>query len=304
MRTTTFFSYKGGAGRSTTCFNTVPFLAKKVSATKLHPVLLIDMDIESAGMTYLLNMDKAFHDEKRYDVKRILKNELKFVTSKCDIFSNPLYQQFIPVGKQLGLDDDYAVMFLGVNDYSEQLDRNEIQGDARTGFSRIIDFAYNNSFGAVVMDSAAGDQFSANIALSNSDNVVFCMKMTHQFRIGTFNYLHKFANTHTEEASHLDFILLPTVVPNDAVIDGESQLQTSIKNIQERIENLKQKDLKTKLKLVTTFVNNKDTFGINEVVRFKWKEGILFKLQANKVALQPDELKALKQYEMLAITIK
>ena len=49
MFISTFFSYKGGAGRSTTCFNTVPFLVEHTDADAKHPILLMDTDIESAG---------------------------------------------------------------------------------------------------------------------------------------------------------------------------------------------------------------------------------------------------------------
>ena len=69
----TYFSYKGGAGRSTTCFNTLPFLVEESEAYKNAPILLLDMDVESAGMTYLLNQQDVFKD--KYDVKELLKGE-------------------------------------------------------------------------------------------------------------------------------------------------------------------------------------------------------------------------------------
>ena len=299
MKTTTFFSYKGGAGRSTTCFNTIPFLAQEVGACRERPILLIDMDIESAGMTYLLNQDEEFHsseknDNDRFDVKKFLKNEMTFNTTRCDFFNHPLYQQFVPVGNLLGLDDNYAVMFLGVDDSSPQLDKKDIQGSAQTAFIRLVDFASSNYFGAIVMDSAAGDQFSANVALRVSNNVVFCMKMTHQFRIGTFNYLHKFATINPIAAKQVNIVLMPTVVPEDMTLDGKSQLQTSLDDIKERLENLR-----VNLKIDTNFVSDINKFGINEVMRFKWKEGVLYQI-SKESKLTPDEEKAFYQYERLA----
>ena len=302
MKTTTFFSYKGGAGRSTTCFNTIPFLAQEVGACKERPILLIDMDIESAGMTYLLNLDQEFHSTEardRFDVKKLLKNELQFSSARCDIFNHPLYKEFVPVGKRLGLEDDYSVMFLGVDDASPQLNRSDISGSAQPVFTKLVDFADKNYFGAIVMDSAAGDQFSAHVALGVSDNVVFCMKMTHQFRIGTFNYLHKFATNNPAAANYINIILLPTVVANDIELDGKSQLQTSIDDIKARLSNLSNKF--NSLNITTDFVTEKDNFGINEVIRFKWKEGVLYQIsQTHNYQIAEDEKKAYRQYELLA----
>ena len=295
MKTSTFFSYKGGAGRSTTCYNTIPFLAEEVGACKSRPIILLDMDIESAGMTYLLNKEKIFSGNK-FDVKELLKNENQINTTRCSISEHSLYKEMVPVGHDLGLEDDYAVMFLGVNDTTPQLNRNEISGSAQQALLNLIDFADNNLFGAVVMDSAAGDQFSANIAQQVTDNIVFCMKMTRQFRTGTFNYLHKFATNNPMLAANVNIILLPTVVPNDTVIDGKSQLQTSIDDIRAKLNNLLSK---VKVNITTDFVSDSDHFGINEVVRFKWQEGVLYQIQ-NQTALLEDEQKALRQYKTLA----
>lgn len=54
----TFYSYKGGSGRSTTAMNTVYHLVSKMGATPEKPILIIDADLESAGLTYFFNMDK------------------------------------------------------------------------------------------------------------------------------------------------------------------------------------------------------------------------------------------------------
>lgn len=54
----TFYSYKGGSGRSTTAINTVKHLIGKLEASPQQPILIIDADLESAGLTYFFNMDK------------------------------------------------------------------------------------------------------------------------------------------------------------------------------------------------------------------------------------------------------
>ncbi|MBQ7377700.1 MAG: hypothetical protein IJW71_05225 [Clostridia bacterium] len=292
MNITTFFSYKGGAGRSTTCLNTIPFVAEREDAYSRAPLILIDMDIESAGMTYLLNHQDTFKGKN--DVKIFLKNEESWSSdNSCDISEHPFYQWLVPVGKQLGLEDDYAIMFLGVDDSSPQLNRSDVEGRLDEVMHKLRRFAINYHCKGIIMDSAAGDQFSARLAVDHADKIVFCMKMTHQFRIGTFNYLNKLGIRLGSSADEKEIILLPTVVPQDAVIDGVSQMQTSIDDIAKRVNDL------SRITIRDEFVTSADMFGINEVMRFKWKEGVLFKLR-NETEITPDEDSALKRYRKLA----
>lgn len=55
-----FYSYKGGSGRSTTCVNTVLHLIQELKADPNHPLLLVDSDLESAGLTYFFDCEKKF----------------------------------------------------------------------------------------------------------------------------------------------------------------------------------------------------------------------------------------------------
>jgi hypothetical protein len=43
-----------------------------------------------------------------------------------------------------------------------------------------------------------------------------------------------------------------------------------------------------------------DCFGINEVQRFKWQEGVLYKLEKNGGLTQEDETLAAQRYKKLA----
>ena len=116
-----------------------------------------------------------------------------------------------------------------------------------------------------------------------------CMRPTMQFRIGTFNYLHRLA----EKTSEKRIVLLPTVVPNvDKEVDGEMQRLKAIDNITKRVEDLDINDV------CMEFVSE-DMFGINEVERFKWKEGVLYKIGEN-AELSEDEKEASKRYRKLA----
>lgn len=56
----TFYSYKGGSGRTTALLNTVKYLIRDLGASKDRPLLLVDADLESAGLTYFFNCHNKF----------------------------------------------------------------------------------------------------------------------------------------------------------------------------------------------------------------------------------------------------
>lgn len=56
----TFYSYKGGSGRSTTLVNSVMHLKDQLEASPESPILIVDADLESAGLTYFFNCDTKF----------------------------------------------------------------------------------------------------------------------------------------------------------------------------------------------------------------------------------------------------
>lgn len=289
MKTITFYSYKGGAGRSSTTLNTLPYLVKSLKASANAPILVLDMDLDSAGMTYLLGLD--IHFKGRYDVKSFLMGEETWSENSVGALdAHEFYQKFVPVGEILGVDNE-AVMFLGVDD-AKPVDNNQMDGTKEGVFNKFSRFCRKNGVKAVVIDSSAGDQFSALLSTSAANDIVCCMRPTMQFRIGTFNYLHRLS----EKTSEKRIILLPTVVPNaDKEIDGEMQRLKAINNIAERVEDLSIDDV------CMDFVNE-ESFGINEVERFKWKEGVLYKI-GQESTLSADEKMATARYEKLANVI-
>jgi MinD-like ATPase involved in chromosome partitioning or flagellar assembly len=286
MKTITFYSYKGGAGRSSTTLNTLPYLVEAMDASAASPIILLDMDLDSAGMTYLLDLD--VHFKGSYDVKSFLMGEENWSDAATpNLDEHPLFQKLVPVGNQLGVENG-AVLFLGVDD-RKPIDNNQMDGTKEGVFSKLNRFCRNNGIKAVVMDSSAGEQFSAILATQAANDIVCCMRPTMQFRIGTFNYLHRLS----EKTQDKRIVLLPTVVPNaDKEIDGEFQRDKSIDNIKKRAGDLKIDNICLK------FVEP-NCFGINEVERFKWKEGVLYKIGQTS-ELSADEKEATKRYSKLA----
>ena len=291
MFTVSFYSFKGGSGRSTTCLNAVPYLCDQLGADKDNPLLLLDMDLDSAGMTYLLGLEDYFH--QNYDIKQFLKAESNDLSQPVDngLENHPFIKKTVPVGNKFGLADDRSVIFLGVNDESI-FDPNDIGGEKGELFKSLKQFCRKNGIKAIVMDTSTGDQVSATIATSASDKIVCCMKNTMQFRIGTFNYLQRLAKNDTDK----QIIIFPTVVPQtDFEIDGEMQREKSINSILRKSENLP-------FATVNTDFVMSDMFGINEIERFKWKEDILYKIEKDGNA-RDDEKEGIKRYNKLASII-
>ena len=286
MKAITFYSYKGGAGRSSTTLNTLPYLVEEMDASSTAPIIVLDMDLDSAGMTYLLGLD--VHFKGRYDVKSFLMGEETWSEAPAaTLAQHEFYQKLVPVGDTLGVENG-AVLFLGVDD-AKIVDNNQMDGTKEGVFNKLRRFCRKNGIKAVVIDSSAGDQFSAVLSTGAADDIVCCMRPTMQFRIGTFNYLHRLS----EKTQDKRIVLLPTVVPNaDKEIDGEMQRDKATKNIQYRVEDLNMDNV------CMEFVTD-SCLGINEVERFKWKEGVLFKIGQTS-ELSEDEKEATKRYSKLA----
>jgi cellulose biosynthesis protein BcsQ len=73
----TFYSFKGGAGRSLTTINTLAASVKMKNITPENPILLIDMDVDSAGISYLCGAQDRIN-RTSLTSKSILTNEIDF----------------------------------------------------------------------------------------------------------------------------------------------------------------------------------------------------------------------------------
>ncbi|MDE7464746.1 MAG: hypothetical protein K2M48_06920, partial [Clostridiales bacterium] len=72
MKIISFNSYKGGACRTTTCYNTLPYLAKALNATSDEPLIVYDIDLDSMGLTSIFHADRLLSSEKmKYSAKHL-----------------------------------------------------------------------------------------------------------------------------------------------------------------------------------------------------------------------------------------
>lgn len=282
MLTVSFHSYKGGACRTSTCFNTLPFLVEKLGADASRPILVIDADLDSQGLTYLFDADATFRN-RTYDAKELLSGKGMVDYKKC----------CIPVGDRLGVEKE-AVYFLGVND-QKKFDAQNQGGQAQEKLFNLESLP----FSAIVYDTASGDQFSANITNKASQVIVCCMRPTRQFRAGTFMFFARVGEDWImdDDEQLRRVVLVPTAVPKkEIMIDGVSQHQENRERIVREIE-------KIDWEICGDFVEE-DCFGIPEVERFKWCEDVLYRLRKKgEINSEDDALQALKRYEKLAESI-
>lgn len=311
-----FFSYKGGSGRTTTLYNTLPFLAEKLNASAEHPIVIFDMDYRSAGITILLSDGHTFEieNEDAAVLSQGQKHSLQYLISnnpKCGRRLSDFKAVFAEsVGHKLGLDDNDAVLLVGANMQYTMAVRSE------KDVISILKYYMDNSLvgsSAIIFDSPSGTQVTANVSISRSDVVVCCMRPSFQFRQTTMKYLASAVDQYAESDTQKRFVLTMTAVPvKDMIIDGRYQISTSHQDVMNTVYTLNRNAwIKNPARpqsnpiIDTDMIADRNNLGIREIERFKWNEKVnLYSIKkAGKEQLSENEEKALSRYEALAKTI-
>lgn len=287
MKKIAYFSYKGGAGRSSLAYNTIPLLAEKMGATADQPIILLDLDVDSAGMTFLLQCNDIEKDA--YCVQDLVAGKIPGMTRTPEdtpLKNHPLFSNLIPVGKKFGLrgDKDDTILFLPVKTGAEiSFEASYDQADNYLHDLAKLCNKYNCK--ALVLDTPTGDQLTAKWALEVSTDILTVMKITFQFRRGTIDFLKR----KDKEYCLKNFIIVPNVVPTEEIIvDGIPYNYEAVKR--EIVDNISRVITRNKVNLDML----KDgKFGVPEVKRFKLKEGILYTINE----LTQDERNAFDVYQ-------
>ena len=286
MLKVSFFSYKGGAGRTSMLYNTVSYLAETLGATPENPIVLIDLDIDSKGLSYLLESDVQTDD--KLNAIQILKHS----DAVTDIFmpKQEFFKMMIPVGSQFGLGSVNNRSVLFVTAHTQEM--LNVNGNYNGPSIELESFARRlEKFGckALVMDNPAGGQLSADVALRISDKIVVVMRITKQFREGTEEFLRKKKNYDNKE-----YIVVPNAVPSD-----EGTIY-SVANIMNRIKGSLVAAAESQHDTVNTRMLEVE--GIHEVRLFKFEETNLC-VKAKTDPLEEDEAAAAKKFKLLAKVI-
>lgn len=297
-----YFSYKGGAGRSTLAFNTIPILAAEhLHPTKFAPIIIVDMDIDSCGMSYLLEVENDITDENcvQHLLNSGCSNEFK-----PNIFEHPTFANLCPVGNKFGYYDNEAILFMPAKDIKNvDTSGNSNYGDANNPFrprlQGFIDICNEYNVPAVIFDSAVGNNATANAANQIADIMVCCMRPTTQFVNGTIRYLEALDS---DDSSPLGggckkIVLVPNVVPQDRmVIDNQRYPDVAINRIIDKLRPIL--DGRDDFDDITYEIGmlNEDEFGIPAINSFMWREGLLYTQDSHN----ENEMLALARYKKLA----
>ena len=327
MQVITFNSYKGGACRTTTCYNALPYLAQKLGATSDCPILVFDIDLDSMGLTNIFQakLSNAEKNKKRtYSAKNLfvedspVNHDVRTRRMKSVREDDWYFSLFDKIGNDLGLSDDGCVLFCGADKNAASISDDDYLrfADASpllTLLQALRNMPPDKQPKAVILDCASGVQMSTVSALKNTDCAVMCMRPTMQFRMGTRDYLltqipGELKNHRRRKARRI--ILLPTAVaqinvsandPNKANAEKElaSLKKKTFETIQYRIiDDIIEDDSDLGYELVTDMIDG-EVKGIPEIERFKWEEGLLYTLDE-----WTEQEKILKrQYERLADVI-
>jgi cellulose biosynthesis protein BcsQ len=340
MLRVSFYSYKGGAGRSTTSWNTIQRLIAPMDPDAKHPFVIVDTDTESAGSTFLYEAEDFFLDgpQSQYQsVQRRMTDKTEYLF-RNDSDKEKFFKGMLPIGKKyFGAKDDNAVLLIGAN-----INKNEFDSTGTTAAAQdqINNFRKNivtacKACGAKALffDTPSGTQFLARKSIELSEIIVCCMRPTTQFRKGTKRQLIDFIKEDLEGDYEKKYILTPTVVcldpdqefkmggekeprkyPKYAKTEIEREFETVRKDEEEKVKQafinnvLKDmlKETPSSIKEKTEF-NVKDdndlVFGIPEIKRFKWFEMYLAQIAEEGGELTDNDKIAINRYEYLAQTI-
>ena len=296
MKKITFFSFKGGSGRTSLLYNTLPFLANELKASPEEPIVVIDLDIDSKGLSLL------FEGASFPNTIQLLQENYRsyyIPLNGKSIQEHKLFRNMLPIGQEVGLpfDKDRSILFVSVNptgtEEEKEKNKNLVNGSYDLGISKLgafIEYCEKiKKCKAIIMDSPAGLQMAGQKALKYSSDIVTVMRITKQFKLGTKEFFEEISKT----ISNRNFILIPNAVPDP---EGTNY---SYKSIFTNIKNMAQNSLKNNN--LNLHLLEDDNYGVNEVKIFKFQETNLHKKKKlNFETVQPDELQAMEMYKKVA----
>lgn len=287
MLNISFFSYKGGAGRTSLLYNTLPFLAEKLNASEKEPIIVLDLDLDSKGLSYLVDKTSGINSIQ------VLRGDSAIGFRHLgNISEHPFFSKLVPIGSAVGLDPsmDKSILFVSAHakDGAEHLSENGNYDAQNLTLYTLNRICRNYNCKAIIMDTPAGNQISGECALSISQKIVLTMRITRQFRKGTEEFL----KNKSSAFSGKEYIIVPNAVPSTKGTNYD------IHNIMSNICTLASNALGNSGQLNFKMMQNGYT-GVNEVNMFKFTEECLY-VHSKFRNLTEDETNALSMYRLLA----
>jgi hypothetical protein len=260
-------------------------LAHEIGATPDAPLVLLDMDLDSAGLTIMLKQADAV-SKRALNMSKIMSGK---TTLKGDEKIGELKQAGL-VDISSEVDAPYgSVLFIGAEPVGHKAEPAKASmGDSMVA---LLEAFYACEVSAVVMDCASGLQPVADLARQFSKLIVYCCRLTGQFLWGTNMELKLFVRSSAVD-ERPNILILPVAVPDPK---DNLAFQNYFAVAMAELVRL-ELDLSG---LANTFLFSK---GICEVQLFKWNEEVL-SLTEKSGQLTSDEYSALASFRSLATKV-
>ena len=294
MKTISFFSYKGGSGRSSIAYNTLPYLAENLNATPERPIVIVDADIDSAGLSFLF---ESYTKKVTVFTQDICDNTWPGQDLNRDtgatVATHPLFLAIADISDAYGL-PERSILFIPARTKSDvNASKMNSYNGSRDIFDRLKSLCSNLGCQALLFDCPTGDQATATSSIATSSTVVVVMRITSQFRKGTYTFLERMDKQYRRKR----LVIVPNAVPKDQIRTGAFEKYDYDHTRNEIIEKID----KIMLNNRPDFRMLKDgRFGVPEVTLFKFREAILYSWEYEKTS---DMLEALEMYKEVANTI-
>lgn len=275
------YSFKGGAGRTVCTANLAPRLAALFHSTAKSPLVLVDLDLDSAGLTFLLE-ENANTREDAWSASMLLTGELSLtlLAKRRQLFDKELQD----VSTELKLGSEGKVLFLRAGAMEKQIGAS-VGARGLIFLETLIDSCEERDVPVLLIDSASGLQQTAVLSHKVSDVVVYCCRLTRQFVRGTKQHLELMLRRCAEDRTEPPkILLLPVAVPQASPrwADMRTHVLTQLRTICAA--------LPSQVQMASAI--------IGEIERFKWTEDIL---QDDTNAPPPtDEAEAILAFQALA----
>jgi len=215
------YSFKGGAGRTVTTANVALILASELG----RRLVLLDIDVESAGSSVLFGLDEAVRDGSCWSLQDILRgyhiDPNKEDSDKDGRTSIEVHRKDFETNLWPKV---HATAWAGKNGYLKVLPAQIIlrsdsekvgYPEGQRNFEHLlmkID-TLQDSPDIILYDSASGQQQTAMLGLLNCHILVIFVRWSRQFIIGTTQFLRKYVCQELFCRRVKKVLIVPTAVP-------------------------------------------------------------------------------------------
>lgn len=215
------YSFKGGAGRTVSTANVALILARELG----RRVVLLDIDVESAGSSVLFGLDERVRQGSCWSIQDVLRGYAigsndegetrqreSIEVNRTDFESNlwPKMQSTVWAGKDAYLKVLPSQIILRSE---HELKVSYPEGQKKFEHLLMKIDGLQDSPDLVMYDSASGQQATAMFGLMNSHILVVFVRWSRQFIIGTTQFLKRYICQERFCRRIKQVFIVPTAVP-------------------------------------------------------------------------------------------